>query len=83
MDATPPTISAEQLTQWADSLLHINHLNTLVQREIEANSLSRATELSERARKRAWQMLNEMFAAGAEKPEGYCEPGTSATGAID
>ena len=83
MDAAPPLISAEQLTAWADSLLHINHLNTLVQREIESNSLSRATDLSERARKRAWQMLNEMFAAGAQKPEGYCEPGTPAKGAAD
>jgi hypothetical protein len=26
-------------------------------------------------------MLNEMFAAGAAKPEGYCEPGTGPTAA--
>jgi hypothetical protein len=76
MEPTPPDVTSEQLTVWADSLLHINHLNTLVQREITANSLDRAADLSERARKRAWTMLNEMFAAGARKPEGYCEPGT-------
>jgi hypothetical protein len=71
-DALQP-VSLDQLTRWADSCLRINHLNTLVQREISANSLARATELSERARKRAWEMLNEMFAAGAAKPEGYAE----------
>jgi hypothetical protein len=76
MESTPPAITSQQLTQWAESLLRINHLNTLVQREIAANSLARATDLSERARKRAWTILNEMFAAGAAKPEGYCEPGT-------
>jgi hypothetical protein len=62
------------VARWADSCLHINQLNTLVQREIVANFLEPATHLSERARKRAWQMLNEMFDAGAVKPAGYCEP---------
>lgn len=74
MTGTSQNISTEQLTRWADSCLHINHLNTLVQREIASQSLERATDLSERARKRAWELLNEMFAAGAVKPEGYCEP---------
>jgi hypothetical protein len=74
MSTTPAMLTVEQLTKWADSCLHINHLNTLVQREIAANSLERATHLSERARKRAWQILNEMFDAGAVKPAGYCEP---------
>ena len=72
----PEPISLDQLTKWADSCLRINHLNTLVQREIATNSLHRASELSERARRRAWEMLNEMFAAGATKPKGYCEPDT-------
>jgi hypothetical protein len=81
MTSTPPVVTSEQLTRWADECLSINHLNTLVQREITANSLARATELSERARTRAWRMLNEMFAAGAAKPEGYCEPGTGPTAA--
>jgi hypothetical protein len=76
MSKESPSISVEQLTQWADSCLSINHLNTLVQRDIEGKSFERAAELSERARKRAWVMLNEMFAAGAVKPAGYCEPGT-------
>jgi hypothetical protein len=67
---------ADQLTIWAESLIHINHLNALVRREIDAGHLGRAKQLSERARKRAWAMLNEMFAAGAAKPDGYWEPGT-------
>ena len=75
-DEPQPAISVAQLTRWAGECLSINHLNTLVQREIATNSTTRATELSERARKRACVMLNEMFAAGAIKPEGYCEPGT-------
>ena len=52
----------------------MNHRGTLVQREIEAGNLERASDLNERARKRAWKMLNELFEYGAEKPEGYCEP---------
>jgi len=68
---------ADQLTIWAESLIHINHLNTLVKREIDAGHLDRAKQLSERARQRAWIMLNEMFAKGAAKPEGYCEPRTA------
>jgi len=66
--------SNEQLTQWAEGCLHANHLNTLVQREIAAGNFQRARELSERARNRAWNLFNEMIAAGGEKPEGYTEP---------
>jgi hypothetical protein len=62
--------SDDQLTRWADSLIHANHLCTLVQREIAAGHLERARELAERARNRVWAMLNEMFDAGAAKPEG-------------
>jgi len=70
------TLSKSQLTEWAESLLHMNHHGTLIQREIDINNLERAAHLSERARKRAWKMLNEIFELGAEKPEGYCEPNT-------
>ena len=78
MSDASQSVSLDQLTRWADSCLHIHHINTLVvQREIAANSLARATYLSERARKRAWQMLNEMFAAGAMKPKDYCEPASA------
>ena len=70
------TLSKSQLTEWAESLLHMNHHGTLIQREIDINNLERAVHLSERARKRAWKMLNEMFELGAEKTEGYCEPNT-------
>src|SRR3954467_643694 len=66
--------SAQQLTQWAESCLHANHLNTLVQREPAAGNLDRARELSERARNRAWTVFNEVGAAGGKKPEGYAEP---------
>ena len=72
------TIPKAQLTAWAESLIHMNHHGTLIQRELEAGNSERASQLSERARKRAWVMLNELFAYGAEKPEGYCEPGTNA-----
>lgn len=70
-------ISKAQLTVWADSLIHINHLGTLVPQEIEAGNLKRASQLAERGRKRAWKMLNEMFECGAEKPEDYCESDSS------
>jgi hypothetical protein len=56
----------------------MNHHGTLVQREIEAGNFERASHLNERARKRAWKMLNELFAHGAEKPENYCEPESNA-----
>lgn len=69
-------VSEAILTRWADECLHINHLNTLIQREIDGNNLMRARELSGRAQRRAWKMLNEMYEAGASKPDGYCEPST-------
>lgn len=69
-------VSKARLTEWAESLLHMNQHGTLVRREIEAGNLERASHLAERARKRAWKLLNELFEAGAEKPEGYCEPST-------
>jgi hypothetical protein len=78
-----PSITVEQLTRWADAALRINHLNTLVQREIAAKDLVRAADLSERARRRAWEMLNELFDAGAVKPEGYAEPGARPPGSPD
>jgi len=73
------TIRRSQLTEWAESLIHMNHHGTLVQREIDAGNLDRASHLAERARKRAWKMLNELFGCGAEKPEGYSEPDFSDT----
>ncbi len=66
------TVSVDQLSEWAESCLRINHLNTLVQRELAEDS--RAAKLSERARRRAWSLFNEMVATGARKPPGYCEP---------
>ena len=68
------SIAQAQASAWADSCLRINHLNTLVQREIAAGSLDRAAQLSERARVAAWTLFNELITAGASKPEGYCEP---------
>ena len=67
-------VTHELLTKWAESCLRINHLNTIVQREIRAARLHRAAELSERARRRAWDLFNEMVAAGASKPAKYTEP---------
>ncbi len=67
-------VTVEQASAWAESCLRINHLNTLIQREITQGTKERARELSERARTRAWTMFNELVAAGAKKPEGFCEP---------
>jgi hypothetical protein len=72
------TIPRALLTAWAESLIHMNHHGTLIQREIEAGNSERASQLAERARKNAWAMLNELFEYGAENPEGYCEPGANA-----
>lgn len=63
-----------QLTKWAETCLRINHLNTLVQREISSGSPERATSLAERARQAAWTLFNEMIAAGTKKPDGFREP---------
>lgn len=71
-------INKSQLTAWAESLIHMNHHGSLMQREIKAGNSERASQLAERARKRAWKMLNELFEFGAEKPDNYCEPGTKA-----
>jgi hypothetical protein len=67
-------VTNELLTKWAESCIRINHLNTLVQREISDGRLHRAGELSERARRRAWDLFNEMVAAGASKPAKHTEP---------
>jgi hypothetical protein len=69
-------VTEEQLTRWAESCHRINHLNTLVPQEINRGDLRRAAELTERARRRAWDLFNEMVAAGARKPAKYTEPGT-------
>ena len=69
-------LSRAQLTEWASSLIRMNHHGTLVQRELKSGDLNRVAHLSERARKRPWKVLNEMFGLGAEKPEGYREPCT-------
>ena len=68
--------SKQALTEWAEICLRINHLNTLVQREIEGASPARAVELAERSRVTAWQLFNTLIAAGADKPAGFAEPGT-------
>jgi hypothetical protein len=68
-------VSAAKLTEWAESCLRMNHLGTLVQREIDAKNFIRARELAERGRARAWDLLNDLFTHGARKPEGYVEPG--------
>jgi hypothetical protein len=65
------------LTRWADSCLHMNHLGTLIQRELAAGDSVRARDLAERVQRRAWDLLNELFEAGAEKPHGYQEPAAS------
>ena len=76
-DTLNPPVSKQTLTEWASTCLRINHLNTLVQREIAGSSPERAAELAERSRVAAWQLFQALVAAGAEKPAGFAEPGTS------
>jgi hypothetical protein len=69
------SISQEVLDRWAETCIRMNHLGTLVQRELESGSKERAQDLTERARMRAWKLFNELIEYGARKPEGYQEPG--------
>jgi hypothetical protein len=60
------------LTRWADSCLHMNHLGTLIQRELAPNSPNaRAIYLIERARRRAWAIFTEIRDTGAPMPDWY------------
>ena len=68
------TIPVAHASAWAENCIRINHLQTLLQRELDPDLNSRAFDLSERARVSAWTMFNEMVDAGAQKPEGYREP---------
>ena len=70
-------IPDELLTRWAETCLHMNHLGTLLERELTLNGKNaRAIDLAERARRRAWELFNELLELGAKKPEGYQEPST-------
>ncbi len=70
---TDVKIPIEVLTRWAESCLHMNHLGTLIQRELpNTREHARAIEFTERARGGAWSLLNELFDLGANKPDGYC-----------
>jgi hypothetical protein len=72
-------LSRELLTRWAESCLRMNHLGTLIEREIEGcDGGERALDLAERARRRAWDLFNELVEHGARKPDGYQEPENSA-----
>ena len=62
------------LMRWADSCLHMNHLDTLIQRELAPNSQNaRAIDLAERARQRAWALFTELRETGAPMPEWYVQ----------
>jgi hypothetical protein len=67
-------ISKRTLTEWAESLLRMNHLGTLVQRELNEGNFEKVSDFAERSRKRAWRLFNDLVEKGADKPEGYCEP---------
>jgi hypothetical protein len=63
-------LSRELLTQWAETCLRMNHLGTLIEREmVGKNGCERALDLTERARRRAWNLFNELVEQGARKPE--------------
>lgn len=78
------TIPQEQLTRWAYECFRINHLHTLVLREIAAGDTmnitergrrrARAKDLTERARQRTRELFNELIAAGASQPPENAEP---------
>lgn len=62
------------LTRWADSCLHMNHLGTLIQRELTPNLRNeRAIDLTERARQRAWAIFTEIRETGAPMPDWYVQ----------
>lgn len=69
------SVTRGQLTQWAESLVRINHHGLAIQRELKAGNVEQAADLAERARLRAWKILNELIECGAERPEGYRESG--------
>lgn len=73
-DCPELVVSQDKMAEWAENCLRINHLNTLVPREIKQGNVQRAANLSERARKRSWNMFNQMIDAGAKKPPRYREP---------
>jgi len=65
----------------------MNHLGTLIQREIQQKGSSgggnrtrpeaehaRAIDLAERARRRAWMLFSELLEHGAKSPDVYQEP---------
>jgi hypothetical protein len=65
-------ISDDLLTRWADSCLHMNHLGTLIQRELAPSSQNaRAIDLAERARLRAWTLFTELRDTGVAMPDWY------------
>lgn len=71
-------IPKAMLTRWAESCLQMNHHGTLIQRELRPTSENaRAIELTERARRRAWELFNELIVQGAEKPEDYEDPAST------
>ena len=64
-------ISRAVLTRWAESYLMMNHLGTLVRKEMADESGSDlARDLAERARKLARHLFDELVAYGAKMPEG-------------
>lgn len=68
-------VSQELLTGWARSCLHMQHLGTLIRRELPPTEKNtRALDLADRIERRAWKLFNELLEHGAKKPDGYQEP---------
>ncbi len=54
-------VSQELLTGWARSCLHIQHLGTLIRRELPPIAKNaRALDLADRIERRAWTLFNEL-----------------------
>jgi hypothetical protein len=68
-------VSEEVLTRWAESCLHMQHLGTLIQRELSSTGKNaRVNDLAARVERRAWALFSELIEHGAKKPAGYREP---------
>jgi len=71
---TEKKVTEELLTRWAESCLHMGHLGTLIQRELQPNEKNaRALDLARRASERAFALFSELLENGAQKPDGFKE----------
>ena len=67
-------ISEELLTRWSLSCVHINHLGTLLQRELQRNGeYARLIDLAERIARTAWDLSCDLRQHGARNSNALIE----------